>query len=121
MTEAKFNSLCSQIYDHIRSRTPYDTGNLHNEATKIHRLGGAKVKIFVAESIAPYFEYVNNRQTLSVQSYQFLPVNGKLIKDKSKPKIKITYKNKNYKYFERALEEVLQDIAKETGAVLIYD
>lgn len=121
MTEAKFNELCSRIYDHIRSRTPYDTGNLHDKATKIQRLGDAKCKIFVDMSIAPYFEYLNNRQTLSVQSYQFLPVNGKLMKDKSKPKIKRTYTNKNYKYFEKALEEVLQEIAKETGAVLIYD
>lgn len=121
MTEAKFNSLCSQIYDHIRSRTPYDTGNLYKEATQIHRLGGAKIKIFVDESIAPYFALVNNEPTLSVYKYQLLPVNGKLTKDKSKPKIKRTYTNKNYKYFERALEEVLQDIAKETGAVLIYD
>ena len=121
MTEAKFNSLCSQIYDHIRSRTPYDTGNLYKEATKIHRLGGAKVKIFVDETIAPYFALVNNEPTLSVYKYPRLPVNGKLTKDKSKPKIKRTYTNKNYRYFENALEEVLQDIAKETGAVLIYD
>ena len=121
MTDAKFNSLCSRIYDHIRSQTPYDTGNLHNKATKIQRLGDGRVKIFVDETVAPYFAFVNNAQTLSVQRYQLGPVNGKLMKDKSKPKIKRTYTNKNYKYFEKALEEVLQEIAKETGAVLIYD
>lgn len=121
MTEAKFNSLCSQIYDHIRSKTPHASWNLYNNATKIERLEAGKAKIFVDETVAPYFALVNNEPTLSVYKYPRLPVNGKLTKDKSKPKIKITYKNKNYKYFERALEEVLQDIAKETGAVLIYD
>ena len=121
MTDPKFNELCSRIYDHIRSKTPIASGNLHDKATKIQRLEDGRVKIFVDETVAPYFALVNNEPTLSVEKYQLSPVNGKLMKDKSKPKIKRTYTNKNYKYFEKALEEVLQEIAKETGAVLIYD
>lgn len=121
MTAAKFNSLCSQIYDHIRSQTPYDTGNLHDKATKIQRLGDAKVKIFVDEAVAPYFKYVNNRQTLTTQRYPLLPKDGKLDRRKDKPKVSHTRQNRNYHYFEEALEEVLKEIARETGATLIYD
>ena len=98
MNAPKFNNICSRIYDQIRARTPYDTGNLYNNATKIQRLGDAKIKIFVDESIAPYFKYVNNSTRLS---------NSKA--------------NKNYQYFDNALRDILEEIAREEGATLIYD
>jgi hypothetical protein len=98
MKTAKFNNICSRIYDQIRARTPYASGNLHNNATKIERLGDAKIKIYVDESIAPYFKYVNNSPILS---------NSRA--------------NRNYQYFDNALVGILEELAKEEGATLIYD
>lgn len=118
MTNDRFQNICSQMREDIFALTPYDSGNLANEATKLQRLGDAKVKIFVDEEIAPYFRFVNNEPMLTYWSYQRGIKDGKIVKRKDLPKISHVTKNRNYHYFEKAVEAALENLAKNAGGKL---
>lgn len=58
MTQAAFQRLCERILSHIRFVAPRDTGNLAENAIRMHYEGNVCV-IEVDEDIAPYMPYTN--------------------------------------------------------------
>lgn len=94
MTDAEFNTISHHFLDNIRSRTPYRTGNLKMNATKIQALGNSRFDISIDMNIAPYFKYVNNYETIRER------------------------RNNNYHYFEDAVEICTEEMALAIGGEL---
>ena len=92
MTDQEFTKISRDLVSVIQDKTPQDTGNLALNATKSESLGVNKIRVYVDLEIAPYFEYVNNRERLS---------NGK--------------PNPNRGYFDRAVRFALSKINDRTG------
>ena len=120
MKDAAFQKICKSMLEDIRKDTPRLTGNLAVKATKIKRLGAEKFEIYVDETIAPYFKYVNNAQTITYSQYKRGVVNKKITKRKDLPKVKRVVKNKNYQYFERSVEKALVNMAERAGGTLVH-
>lgn len=67
MTRSEFYSLCNFILLELRKRTPYDTGNLANNATNMVLIDPDTMKFYVDGyiengvefGVAPYVVYVN--------------------------------------------------------------
>lgn len=122
MTEPIFNQICHSMRADIQKETPILTGNLRYNATIIEMLESAKFRIYVDEKIAPYFKYVNSYDKVYYRkkSYSTSISGGKIIRintgwqQLSKP-------NKNYKYFERAFEDALKNMAHKIGGTVIRD
>ena len=97
MTDAQFTALSASILSSIREVTPWDTGNLAKNATKIRSIGSGKFEIYVDEKIAPYFEYVNG----------LARINGR--------------PNKNHGYFGEAIDHAISVAARNYGGTLVHD
>lgn len=97
MTDAQFTALSASILSSIRETTPWDTGNLAKNATKIRSVGAGKFEIYVDEKIAPYFEYVNG----------LARINGR--------------PNRNHGYFQEAVKHAIATVAREYGGTLVND
>lgn len=104
MTDQQFTNICSEMRHDIKGMTPWDTGNLADKATKISDLVGNEIRIYVDENIAPYFPYVNNRPTYQVK--------GKFGKSYTK-------QNKNYGYFQHAVEVAIEKLARKIDGEII--
>jgi hypothetical protein len=107
------------MHEDIFNLTPHATGNLRREATLLVRRSNSRFEVYVDETIAPYFKYVNNAKTLTYWRYQTIQKNGKVIKDKSREKVSFTKENRNYQYFEKAFEEALKNMANKIGGTII--
>lgn len=118
MTNKKFEDICNQMRKDIFDLTPYDTGNLADKATKIARISNARFEIYVDQTVAPYFKYVNGAPTLTYRRYQKSISGKKIIKRKDLPKVSFTVRNRNYQYFERAFEKALENMAHEIGGTI---
>ena len=57
MTDSEFDALCFYILKEFRKMTPYKTGNMCNNATKLEMVNAKTCKIYVDEAIAPYLPY----------------------------------------------------------------
>lgn len=93
MTDAQFTTIVNSIRNDIAKRTPYDTGNLATNATRIESLGVNEMRVFIDTNIAPYFRYVNFAERL---------VNNA--------------DNPNRGYWERAIKGAVEKIAQINGA-----
>ena len=93
MMSAELYSLGQRELEVIRKVTPYRTGNLSLNATKCRSLGDRRIELLVDQKIAPYFCYVNGRERLG----------------------KREIKNKNFGYWRRACDAVIEDIASALG------
>lgn len=98
MKDSTFTQICVSMRKDIVNRTPYDTGNLANNATRIHSLGYGKMRIYVNEGIAPYFRFVNCRP--------YYYVNGK-------NGGKVKKENRNHLYFEIATIKAIRKLVKK--------
>lgn len=58
MRQDKFHRICERILSHIRFVAPRDTGNLAENAIRMHYEGN-KCIIEVDEAIAPYMPFTN--------------------------------------------------------------
>lgn len=87
----------------IRKNTPRLTGNLRDNATKMKSLGADRFVIFVDTSIAPYFKYVNNEELIRRE----VKVGQR--------KAQMYKRNRNYKYWEKAVDLAIEDIAQALG------
>lgn len=97
MTDSQFTALSTSILSRIREYTPWDTGNLAKNATKIRSVGVGKFEIYVDEKIAPYFEYVNG----------LVRINGR--------------PNRNHGYFQEAIKNAIAKAARDYGGTLVND
>ena len=104
MTDAQFTKICTAMRQDIADRTPYDTGNLANNATLVRPGGMNEMRIFVDENIAPYFRAVNLRPSYYVNSIY----GGKMLKP-----------NRNYLYFELAFVRALKNLADSIDGEVI--
>lgn len=104
MTDAQFTTICTAMRQDIADRTPYDTGNLANNATLVRSSGANEMCIFVDENIAPYFRAVNLRHSYQVNSIY----GGKIVKP-----------NRNYMYFELAFVRALKNLADSIDGEVI--
>lgn len=91
MTDKTFNRLMHGVVEDIRKGTPVDTRNLQKNATKGAPVAHGQFVIEVNGLIASYFRYVNNYREL----------NGR--------------RNRNYRYFQRALNTALEKIGRVEG------
>lgn len=80
-------AACDQVFRHL---VPIDSGTMAFLATKVEKVSGNEVKIWVDSAIAPYVVYTNEPWTSPKW-------NGK--------------QNPNEKWFEKATEQVVQYIA----------
>ncbi len=103
MTDQQFTNICTDMLHNIQSMTPWATGNLADKATKITGEGTNEIRIYVDENIAPYFKYVNNRPTYRVK--------GKFGS--------YTKQNRNYEYFQHAVEVAIENLARKIDGVII--
>ena len=103
MTDQQFTFVCSSMLHDIRDKTPKLTGNLADKATLLRSVGANEIRIYVDENIAPYFKYVNNRPTYRV--------NGKFGS--------YTKQNRNYEYFQHAVEEAVENLARKINGEII--
>lgn len=87
----------------IEDMTPKKTRNLAEKATLLRSVGANEIRIYVDENIAPYFKYVNNRPTLYVK--------GKFGS--------YTKQNKNYGYFQHAVEVAIEKLARKIDGEII--
>lgn len=104
MTDNEFNTTAHFFAQRVKDMTPKRTMNLAFHATKIQSQGADKFRIYVntvgdhavnsQDGIAPYFQFVNDYETL-----------------RNKP-------NKNYHYFQRAVNKSVQDLTVMLGAYL---
>ena len=106
MTDNEFTLVCTAMRQDIADRTPYRTGNLANNATKVESTGYNEMKIYVDERIAPYFPFVNNRASYYVKN----PFGGKMLKA-----------NRNYLYFEYAFVKAIQNLAQRIDGEIIQN
>lgn len=97
MTDAQFTALSAGILTSIREVTPWDTGNLAKNATKIRSVGAGKFEIYVDRKIAPYFDYVNG-----------------LARINNRP-------NRNHGYFADAIQHAMSVAARNYGGTLVHD
>lgn len=103
MTDQQFTNICSEMRNDIEDMTPKKTRNLAEKATLIRPVGSNEIRIYVDENIAPYFKYVNNRPTLYVK--------GKFGS--------YTKQNKNYGYFQHAVEVAIEKLARKIDGEII--
>ena len=103
MTNREFNVITHRAVAIIRSRTPYYTGNLCNNATKSKSRGADRFIIFVNTKKAPYFKYVNNEEIIRREVKV------------GKSKAQMFKRNRNYQYWEKAVDLVIEDIARALG------
>ena len=103
MTDQQFTFVCSSMLHDIRDMTPKLTGNLADKATLLRSVGANEIRIYVDENIAPYFKYVNNRPTYRVK--------GKFGS--------YTRQNRNYEYFQHAVEEAVENLARKINGEII--
>jgi len=103
MTNEEFNVIGHELLSYIKDRTPKDTGNLAYNATGFG-LGVGTFTITVNTKIAPYFKYVNNYETFT-RKYK----NGN----------ERTVQNRNYHYFEKAVDSGVEYLAQLLGGTLI--
>lgn len=103
MTNQEFNTITHRAVAIIRSRTPYYTGNLCNNATKSKSLGADRFIISVNTKIAPYFKYVNNEELIRREVKV------------GKNKAQMSKRNRNYHYWQKAVDLVIEDIARALG------
>lgn len=96
MTDAQFSAQMEKFVAKIREMTPRDTGNLRLNATTGYPESSSSWVISVNQQKAPYFKYVNNRARLS---------NGAM--------------NRNYKYFQDAVEIAIEELAQAVGGVIV--
>ena len=107
MNDTTFTTICTAMKQDISDSTPYDTGNLANNATLVRSVSGSEIKIYVDEKIAPYFRAVNCRKSYTVNAKG----GGKMMKQ-----------NRNYMYFERAFDKALRNLANSiSGEVIKVD
>lgn len=121
MTDETFSNIAKKMVADIRSKTPWDTGNLAKKATKSNSLGNGIIEIYVDEKIAPYFKYVNNYPRTNYRAYQSTSTiqGGRIVKNKQLKTI--SKPNRNYGYFERAFDDALQKLANRVGGVIVSD
>lgn len=103
MTDNEFTAICRELQSDIKSRTPRRTGNLRGNATLIRSCGANEIRVYVDTDIAPYFDLVNYRQTYLV----------------GRRDMKKTKQNKNYRYFERAVEIAIENLASKIGGDIV--
>ena len=103
MTNQEFNAIVHRMVGKIRENTPRRTKNLMNNATKSKPLGADRFVIFVDTDVAPYFKYVNN--------YKLIEREVKV----GNRKAKMFKRNRNYKYWENAVDLAIEDMAKVLG------
>lgn len=88
MSDAQFTAISNRLLEYIKKVTPRDSGNLADKATKIKQEMPGEHRIYVDTKIAPYFKYVNNRATLWNKK-----------------------ENKNHKYFQKAVDGAVEELA----------
>ena len=93
MTDRELNDAMHRALATVKKHTPYRTGRLRHEATRLESVGGRRFVIYVDTDRAPYFKYVNGTR------------NGKSIKSTG--------------YWQRAVNEVINNIARELGGIVI--
>lgn len=103
MTNQEFNDIVHHMVGKIRENTPRRTKNLMNNATKSKSLGADRFVIFVDTEIAPYFKYVNNE-----------PLIRREVKVGNR-KAQMFKRNRNYQYWQKAVDLAIEDIAKALG------
>lgn len=59
MTDKLFNAAVYAAFATVRRNTPYKTGNLRYNATRLTSRGERTFVIYVDTATAPYFKYVN--------------------------------------------------------------
>ena len=89
MTDRELNDAVHRALATVKKHTPYRTGCLRHEATLLMARGGRSFVIYVDTDKAPYFKYVNGTR------------NGKSIRSTG--------------YWQRAVDEVINNIARELG------
>lgn len=105
MTDTEFTAISRELQGDIKESTPRKTGNLRGNATLIRKIGSNEIRIYVDTEIAPYFDLVNYRKTYKVKSR---------FRDAM-----LTKQNKNYHYFENAVEAAINNLARKIGGEIV--
>lgn len=113
VNNSAFQKMVRTMVANIKVATPKDTGNLAYNATRYEFMGGGTARIFVntvgdhvpesRDGIAPYFVKVNYDKNIS-----FTNNRGQLI---IKP-------NKNYHYWDDAIDKEVRKIADIVGGIV---
>ena len=106
MTSSEFAQLCRECELMLRMSAPYKTGNLKYNAIKLEMLNDKTARLYVDEKVAPYMKYTNE------------PWEQKLIRmGNFKPGETVvrlrTWRNPNELWFDRAVQEIAEHIAKK--------
>ena len=109
MTDAQFTTIVNSIRKEIYDRTPYLTGNLAENATRIESLGVNEMRVYIDINIAPYFKYVNDYDLIGGRWDE---EQGRMVDQKP---------NGNYHYWERAVEESINIVVRLNGGMLIEE
>lgn len=106
MTDAQFSMIMNKLVEKIQNKTPVDKNNLKGKATRGYASFSSRgiYIINVSGQIAPYFKYVND-----YEKHRYRDKNGEVRDGK---------KNKNYHYFDKALEKGFSGIVKKYGGVI---
>lgn len=112
MTDNEFSKIVHELLGTIKSMTPRATGNLADKSTKVRASGANEMRVFVdagsgqrkpMEGIAPYFWLVNYRRTYPVKT-----PHGVQQKE-----------NRNYHYYEKAVETAIERLATKIGGDIV--
>lgn len=113
MNKSAFQEIVQTMAANIKAATPKDTGNLAYNATGYEFMGGGTARIFVntvgdhapesRDGIAPYFVYVNYRKEM------------RHVKKDGQVTIK---PNRNYHYWDDAIDKEVQRIADIVGGIV---
>ena len=95
----------------LKNESPYDTGNLRNNAIKLESLGEGRWRIYVDENIAPYMPFTNEPWEHKIITM------GNFRKGETVRRMR-TWDNPNEGWFDRAIQVVLKQIAAELGGRL---
>lgn len=59
MTKRQFMKIVDQAFKLTKSRSPYKTGNLRDNAIRLEWVNDNEARIYVEENIAPYMVFTN--------------------------------------------------------------
>lgn len=111
MTAAQFKQLGEEALEMLRSRAPYKTGNLRDNAIKIEWKNENNFELYVDEQIAPYMKYTNEPwEHKSIKRGNF--VKGETIETTR------TWDNPNEGWFDKAAQDIVALIAKKMGGTI---
>lgn len=106
MTSSEFAALVNECEAILRSRAPVDTGNLKYNAIKLEMFNDKTARLYVDEKVAPYMKYTNEPwEKKLIRMGNFKP-GGTVVRLR-------TWRNPNELWFDRAVQEIAEHIAKK--------